>query len=36
MRKGSVICVAMVDVTGKPKIYREATATEKLGSNQKP
>jgi cyclic pyranopterin phosphate synthase len=30
MRKGSVICVAMVDITGKPKIYREATATGKI------
>ena len=30
MRKGCVICVAMVDITGKPKIYREATATGKI------
>jgi cyclic pyranopterin phosphate synthase len=30
MRKGSVIYVAMVDITGKPKIYREAIATGKI------
>jgi len=27
---GAVICVAMVDITGKPKVYREATATGRI------
>jgi len=25
-----VVCVAMVDITGKPKVYREATATGRI------
>jgi len=27
---GSRVCVAMVDITGKPKVYREATATGRI------